>query len=148
MGEPRLSLILIGVVLIGLLATGLIGFLSQGASIYNAPGYTNSTLEAFKSSSDEVVAIANNTKGELELVGAQDNDLDVFGGMLSNAWTALKTTDNSMDSLFSMTTDAVGALPFINGAFSAQLTVALVTVIIIIFVIAIFFHFFKGSSRL
>lgn len=149
MGEPRLSKILIGTLFIGLVSLAVMLFLSGGAQEYEIAGYTNSSLEAFTNTSNEIEDIGHAAEGNLSATGAsQSGNFDIFGGFFSNAWTALKSTWNSITTIGKISNQAVDELPGINTQFRNQLKTFLVVAVLIVLVIAIFFHFIKGSSRL
>ena len=148
MGEPRLSKILIGVLMIGLFSLAFMLFLSGGAEEYSTPGYTNSSLEQFTSTSNDIEAISINAKGNLSQTGAINNGFDIFGSFFSNTWTALKSTWSSIDTIQDMGSDSIDNLPIIDSQFSNQLKIFVTISVLIILVIGIFFHFIKASNRL
>jgi len=149
MAEPRLSKILIGALLVGLFSLSFMLFLSNGAEEYNVEGYTNSSLQAFTTTSNDIQDISNESLTKLDGAGAgASSDFDIFGSFFSNSWTALKSTWSSITTLSNLGTQAVNEIPVINSAFRNQLKAVITSIIVIIFVIGIFFHFIKNSNRL
>lgn len=149
MGEPRLSKILIGVLALGLFSLGIMGFLSNGASEYNALGYSNSTLEEFTTTSNEINSIAETTKDDLlnASVGT-GGSFDIFGGFFAKAWDALKSTWNSISTFSKLANQATANIPLINNIFRNALTTFIISSIMIILVIGVFFHIIRTSNRL
>ena len=149
MAEPRLSKILIGAAFIGLVSFAFMLFLSGGAEEYNAVGYSNSSLEQFTQTSSNINDITNETRTKLQETGAGSNSaFDIFGSFFSSAWTALKTTYQSITTLTTLSSEAVDAIPSVDSSFRLQLKTFITSAIIIIITIAIFFHFIKASNRL
>lgn len=148
MGEPRLSKILIGGLFIGLISLAFMLFLSSGAEEYSTEGYTNSSLERFTSTSKNISTIAQDSEGNLSQTGAINNGFDIFGSFFSNAWTALKSTWNSINVISSLSSDSVNELPALNSEFRNQLNTFITISVLIVMVIGIFFHFIKTSGRL
>lgn len=149
MGEPRLSKILIGALFIGVVSLGFMLFLSGGAEEYAIAGYSNSTLESFTATSEEIEAISNDAEGNLSATGAATNSgFDIFGSFFSNAWTALKSTWESITTVSTLSGKAIDEIPIINDQFARQLRTFVTISVLIIMVIGIFFHFIKASNRL
>lgn len=149
MGEPRLSKILIGALLIGLFSFSFMLFLNEGASDYSVTGYTNSTLEKFDNNAKEIREIGNNSRTNLDSAGAgSSSSEDIFGSFFSSSWTALKSTWGSITTLTSLGATAVEEIPAVDDAYRKYLTITISTIIVLILVIAIFFHFIKASNRL
>ena len=151
MGEPRLSTIIIGILLVGVISTGFMGFLGAGADKYQPSTYDNTTFATYTQVSNNAQQLAIATKNETDSLGASpgDNDFDIFGSLFSSAWTAIKTTDDSMDQLANISAQAqkdTGRLFF--PGFSRQLFGTIAAIITIIIVIAVLLHFIAKSNRL
>ena len=151
MGEPRLSNIIIGVILIGVLSTGFMLFMGAGADKYNTPDYNEQTFSAYSSVAEQSRLSAQEVKNETDTLGASpgDNDFDIFGSLFSSSWTAIKSTDDTMTQLASITTTAANSTSDLMDASFTQVLIGSVGAIIsIIIVISIFLHFISKSSRL
>lgn len=149
MAEPRLTKILISIVFIGVIALAFQNFLGAGVTEYGVSTVDNSTFQEFISGGNDIENIVTNTTDTLDSAGASDSGLfDIVGAFFGGAWSALKTTSNSIETLNTLAITGVSNLPFINSAFAAQLILFITTAIIIVIVIGIFIHFFKPSNRL
>jgi hypothetical protein len=149
MAEPRISNILIGVLFVGLFALAIAIFVGKGVSDYAVNGYNNTTLQLMVDNVEDINTITNETSGKLGTAGASgDADRDIFGSFFLKAWQSMKTLGKSIKIFFQMISSGVSQIPFISGAFSSLLTAVLTGSVVIIIVIAIFFHFIKPSNRL
>lgn len=147
MSEPRLSNILIGILLVGLVSVGFVGLLANGSQEYSTESYDNSTLEKFQDSADDISEIVSTVENQSSSLGGGGSVYDIFGGFLKSAWISLRTTGRSIDVMANLVVTSAGELP-VNPAFSIFLRNILITMFIIIIVIAILFHFIRGSNRL
>lgn len=149
MGEPRLSIIIISILIIGLFSIGFIGFYSSGSSKYSVDSYNSSTFDYITDISDNLSEDAFSTKNSTEGLGSSiDSENDVFGSFFAQAWTALKTTGSSLDSTEKLINGASENVPLMNNTFKNALKTFLIGSSIVIIIIAIFLHFVKQSNRL
>lgn len=149
MAEPRLSKIIIGILVVSIFSLGIMLFASTGANEYNAPGYTNSSLQEYYSIASEANDIAEDTANTLDNTSAgTGSEFDIFGGFFSRAWSSLKTTWSSITTLDKLTNQAVGDIPLVNNQFRNALQTFMFSVVLIIIVVGVFFHFIRSSNRL
>ena len=148
MGEPRISVILIGLLLMSLVIAGLTGFIGSGAVKYNANTFNESTLNKFSDVAYDVEDITSDTESNLSGVSAsKDSNFDIFGGFFSKSWSALKTLGRSIGVFFNIIDNGTEELPLDND-YSTLLKVVLLSMVLIIIVIAILSHYIKPTSRL
>lgn len=148
MGEPRLTNILIGILIIGVFSVALIGFLGEGVNQYGVSGYENSSLQRFQQESETISTVAQNVETESKTLSGDSGILDVFGGFLKSAWSSLQTTRSSIDAMTGIIQDGVNDLPTNNSSFNNYLRDVLIAIFIIILIIGILFHFIRNSNRL
>lgn len=148
MGEPRLTNILIGILIIGVFSVALIGFLGEGVNQYGVSGYENSSLQRFQQESETISTVAQNVETESKTLSGDSGILDVFGGFLKSAWSSLQTTRSSIDAMTGIIQDGVKDLPTNNSSFNNYLRDVLIAIFIIILIIGILFHFIRNSNRL
>jgi len=148
MGEPRISVILIGVLLMALVVAGFTSFIGSGATKYGVTGYNETLLNDFSSVAYEVENISTQTSGNLSNVASPDlNNPDIFGGFFARSWSAIKTIGKSTGVFFKVIDKGLGELPITNN-YSKMLRTVLMSMVIIIIFIAILFHYIRPSSRL
>lgn len=149
MGEPRLSIIIISLLVIGLFSIGFMGFYGSGSLKYDVDTYDNTTFDYITDVSGDMSDSSINTKNSTEGLGSSiDSENDVFGSFFSQAWTALRTTGESLDATEKLVEDSTNKIPFMNSTFANALKVFLISASIIIIIVAIFLHFVKQSNRL
>jgi len=149
MGSPRLSVIIISLLAIGLFSVGFMGFYGQGSVDYGITTYDNSTFDYLEDISGDMSDSAISTKNETEGLGSSiDSENDVFGSFFAQAWTALKTTGQSLDATQDLVSDSADKIPFMNSKFVISLKTFIISAAIIIIIIGIFLHFVKQSDRL
>ena len=148
MGEPRLTNILIGILIIGVFSVALIGFLGEGVNKYGVNGYENSSLQRFQQESETISTVAQTIEIESKTLSGDSGILDVFGGFLKSAWSSLQTTRSSINAMTGIIQDGVEDLPTNNSSFNNYLRDVLIAIFIIILIIGILFHFIRNSNRL
>ena len=149
MANPRISNILIGVLLVGLISLAIAGFIGKGSVDYGVSGYNDSTLQLMVSSADDINSIANETNSKLGTANADGSATgDIFGSFFLKAWQSFKTLGKSIGIFFKMVVSGVGNIPYIGGVFGNMLVNVLLGIITIIIIIGIFLHFIKNSDRL
>jgi hypothetical protein len=148
MGEPRLSNILIGILVIGILSFALVGFLGDGAQKYSVSGYENSSLSKFQDSSLQVQTIAVSVEEDSKTLSGDAGILDVFGGFVKSAWVSLQTTRNSIGIMTGVIQEGVNDIPSNNTGFNNYLRNMLIAMFIIVLIIGILLHFIRNSNRL
>ena len=148
MSEPRLSKILIGIIVLGILSVALIGFLSEGVDEYSVNNYDDTSLEKFRTSAENISSIVETVENQSSTLGGTTNEYDIFGGFLKSAWISLRTTGQSVNVMSGMISTGVGEVKGLNTGFSVYLRNMLIAMFLIIIIIAIFFHFIRNSSRL
>lgn len=149
MAEPRLSNILIMILIVGLFSLAIANFIGKGAVDYGVTGYDNSSLELMVDNVEDINSMVNSTSESLGTASA-DKDLenDIFGSFFLKAWQSIKNIGGSIKIFTLMIFTGVNNLPFITGAVGNMLINVLVGSVVIIITIAIFFHIIKPSNRL
>jgi len=149
MGEPRLSVIIISLLIIGLFSVAFMGFYGSGSLEYGVEGFNSSEFEYLEAVSSDMSDSAFSTKNATEGLGSSiDSENDVFGSFFSQAWTALKTTGRSLDNTQKLVTDSANKIPFLNNDFTIAFKIFLISAAIVVIIVGIMLHFVKQSSRL
>jgi hypothetical protein len=140
----KLHEILIGMVLMGIISSGLILFISGGVSVYSVTDYDNSTLESFNK--------INELQADVEVFSADQTSVDekdysdILGGLFSSAYTAAKILGNSADILGSIISSGIDNIP-IGAGFKAVLKNGLGLIALIAISVGILLAFITKSER-
>lgn len=140
----KLYEILIGLVIIGLIATGLTVFISSGTEVYDLNGYDNSSLETFNRMSElnTKVQTFNNGSGTVD---SESND-DKLGSLFTSMYQSAGVLKDSVGILNSMVNDGIDNVTILGG-FGQTLKIALGAIVTIALFIGIFMAFITKSER-
>jgi len=140
----KLHEILIGVVIVGLISSGLIVWLSSGTTVYSPDGFNESTFDSFNKMNEinSQVETYNNNSGTVE----KNSFADRLGALFTSSYQSAQVMKNSADVLNDMTNDGLSNVG-IFGGFGNTLKVAIGSLIFIVVFIGIFFHFVTKSDR-
>ena len=128
------------------IVTGIGMFYSSGVETYSPTGYNSTQLQPFLDSMTDISDNMNDTKTDLEDVGAGSTGItDILGGIFQSGYTAVKTAVAGVGTMFGVINAGVGALPI--GGFAKPLIGALTVIIIIILFVGIMFHIITKSDR-
>ena len=142
----QLHKILIGIVLMSVMVAGIGMFYSSGVATYSPTGYNETSLQPFLDSMDDISGNMNETKADLEDVGAGSTGItDILGGIFQSGYTAVKTAVQGVNTMFGVVNAGVGALPI--GGFAKPLIGALTVIILIVIFVGIMFHKITKSDR-
>ena len=126
----QLHKILISMVIVGVIMSGIMIFISSGSSYYTMNDYDNETFSGF----DQLEALQNQTEG----FDSQDKDyvsedglLDILGNFFTKMYQSAKIFRGSSDVMTSMADDGLEKLP-VGDTFSAMLKSAIAVIFIII----------------
>jgi len=137
MGAPKLHMILIGLVLVGLLATGFVSFLTSGAQIYAPSDFNSSSIDNFNKVSTVQDKMENITSGVKD-AESKSGILDVIGSFFTNVYKSVVVALDSIDIVKDMGDQAIDNLPGMNTGFTNNLKTSLVLIAIIIIVVGVF----------
>lgn len=140
----KLYMILIGIVALGLMASGLAVFISSGSDSYSLSGYDNDSLDTFNKMSDlnTKVESFNTDSG---VVGS-DSDDDKLGSLFTSTYQSASVLKDSVGILNSMADDGVSNVKVLGG-FGKPLKTALGAMITIALFIGVFMAFITKSER-
>ncbi len=130
MGFPRLSSLMVGVLIVGVFVVGLSMYwtnlaVEYGVSVDDAEfSKFNSSIEKIKSLSEEINRSYKGMEG-IQAVGA----FDKLSDMASNFWSTIKLMFGSVSLLKGMIDSSIGLL--VAGEVGAMLRVALIGMLII-----------------
>lgn len=101
-GYLKITSFMIGILLIGLLASSIAIFISQSNEYYPIE-YDNSTFGAYNKMA-ELSAQINETQEiiRVNISNPQNNIFDIIGGFFGSTWSATKTTWSSLDLFYSI----------------------------------------------
>ena len=140
----QLHKILIGIIVVGLISSGLVMFISSGVNTYAPSGYSESDLASFNKMS-ELNDQMKTFEDESNEVSSKEGVLDILGSYFTNMYQAAKTLKSSNDVLSSMINDGVDKLPL--GGFGVILKTGLVSIVMITIFVGIFLAFITKSER-
>ena len=132
MADIRLYKIIGGGIIVFLIVTGIMLFLSSGMNVYTVLNYNATDLEYLQNASYNFKDIAPNYDNASEIVVAP-NDFDKSGSLLSQAQSALETTEDSL-TFFSMISTRLGSMLHLGsyGGVVAGAAAALIVIVIIL----------------
>jgi len=141
----ELHKILIGIVLIGVIITGIATFMSEGMTTYsqNASAWEdiNEDFNKIEDINDQV----NQYESSQPDTEGSDGILDVLGSFFTKTYQAARVLKTSVTSSYSMADSAIDNLPADSGV--NYLKLALNTIILIVISVGIFLHFVTKSER-
>ena len=140
----QLNKILIGIVLLGLISTGLVVFISSGTDTYTLSGYNESSLTTFNKMSElnEKVETFNSDSGAV----GTDSDDDKLGSLFTSMFQSAGVLKDSTSILNDMADDGIDNVNILGG-FGQVLKTAIGSIILITIFIGIFMHFITKSER-
>lgn len=127
-----------------LIVTILAVFYTGGVDTYTPTDFNASQLTTFKNAMGEINATVNKT-GDALLKLQSNNIVDLVGGFFASAYQAARTTVAGVSTMFGITTAGIDALPL--GSLASPLITSLVTLILIVFFVAILLHIVTKSDR-
>jgi|SRR6056297_1340142 len=141
----QLHKIIIGMVLVGVIMTGMMLFISSGQDYYTMNDYDNEMFSSF----DQLTELQDDIQGfdteETDVKG--DSGLtDILGNFFTNMYTSAKVFKGSTDVLTSMSDEGLSELP-VGSTYSSMLKTALNLIFITIISVGIFLAFVTKSER-
>jgi len=141
----QLHKIIIGMVLVGVIMTGMMLFISGGQDYYTMNDYDNEMFSSF----DQLTELQDDIQGfdteETDVKG--DSGLtDILGNFFTNMYTSAKVFKGSTDVLTSMSDEGLSELP-VGSTYSSMLKTALNLIFITIISVGIFLAFVTKSER-
>jgi len=145
----NLHKILIGIMLVGIIVSGLIVFLNDGTTRYVVADYNESNLESFNSITNEDISITpliedynNNSDPSVN----KDNIGDILGGFFTSIYTSAKVLGQSGEIVGQMANDASGQSSIL-GSWGKTFFSGLKIIVIILISVGIFLAFVVKSER-
>jgi len=140
----KLHQILFGIVLLGMVTSGLIIFISQGTGVYPRSDYNETQLESYNSMSElnNQLEAYKDSEGN---VGAGDSS-DILGSFFTSAYQSARIFKQSTNVLGNMVEDGTKQTGIL-GAYGNLIKMGLVSLIGLAFLVGIFLHFITKSER-
>lgn len=140
----QLNRILIGMVVLGLISTGLVIFISGAVDTYGVSDYDNSSLESF----NQMTELSNQVEDFNEDSGKVDSDSndDKLGSLFTSTYQSASVIKRSVNILTNMISEGIGNVTILGG-FGQPLKVGLSMIVLIAIFIGIFMHFITKSER-
>ncbi len=141
----QLHKILVGFVMVAVIMTGMMLFISSGTDNYSMEDYDNKTFSSF----NKLEQLRNQTKQfdeDGDDVNSDNSLLDILGNFFTNMYTSAKIFKGSADIMTDMGDQGIDKLG-VDGAFSVILKAALSLVFMIILSVGIFLAFVTKSER-
>ena len=135
MAQPQLYKIIGIPILISLIITGLILFLSSASTKYDLEGYDNTTLNEIKASGEAFDNVVDNFDAETTDLSSNEAEADKEGNIISQVISAFKTVSGSYtlyDSLLDSSLDKMHL-----GPYSGVIKGTLVSLIVLVLVLGI-----------
>jgi len=141
----QLHKILIGMVLVGVIMTGMMLFISGGQDYYSMTDYDNDTFSAFNQLNELQDDIETFDSDESS-VKSDSSLLDILGNFFTTMYTSAKVFKGSVDVMGAMADDGIDQLP-VTSAYSTMLKTALFLIFGIVISVGIFLAFVTKSER-
>ena len=144
----RITNIMIGVVLVSLILTSMMLFMSEGVNKYSPEGYNDTAMTRITESFKNISDTAEETQEKIDQVSGDDKNIfDRIGAFFSGGYVAGKTVADSYSTLDTMTDVAIDETVGVGG-FGATLKSTIPVIMLIIIFIGIILHFLIKSDRL
>ncbi len=143
--EPQLHKILLTLVVVGMIITGLIVFMSDAVNVYEPTGYNESDLDSLNKLST-IQSDMNVFEADSTGIG-EDEKEDILGGFFKSAYQSAQVLKGSVSVASSMTEEAIDANSQHLGGMGDILKSGLQLMILIIILIGIFLAFITKSNR-
>lgn len=124
---------------------GFVIWYADGVSQYGSSGEDYSQVQSINTSLRSIYVISNSTKSAMEGVAGLPFGLDVAGGVLVGAYSAVMTVGASFGIFWSVLTESTHFLPL--GTFGDTLVLFAGAALMIVIFIAILAHFISKSDR-
>lgn len=141
----QLHKILIGMILVGVIMTGMMLFISGGTGYYEMDDYDNETFSSFNQLSELQDDVETFDSEDKDFVN-EDGLLDILGNFFTKMYQSAKIFKGSADVMTSMSDDGIDRLP-VGSTFGTMLKVAVNLIFIIIITVGIFLAFVTKSER-
>ncbi len=141
----QLHKLLIGIVLIGMISSGLILFLNSGVQEYNPASYDDTSFESFDKLQN-LTEDMDTFRAEEDGVTTDTNILDILGSFFTNMYQSAKVFRGSVDVMGSMVDESIDKVPS-AGSYSTVLKSGFNLMIAITIFIGIFLAFVTKSER-
>lgn len=140
----QLHKILIGLVLVGMIATGFVLFLNEGVQSYNSSTYDNSSLQSFNML-DNLSEDIDQFNEKEEGIATEDSILDILGSFFTNMYQSAKVFKSSVDVMDNMVDSSLETVP--TGTYGSVLKTGLGLIAMIAIFVGIFLAFVTKSER-
>lgn len=130
----QISNFIIGLILIGVVVTGLAVFMSGLQAEYGV-SYDNSTMDAYQNL-DEIYNITEDVKDASEDQDVKETS-DILGGFFSQAYKTMRITWKSISTFNKMTDASFENANVGNNTFSRTLRLAIISIVIIAIIIGV-----------
>ena len=141
----QLHKILISFIVVGVIMTGMMLFISSGSEYYSTNDYDNDSFSSF----NQLTELQNMTQGfesEETDVNADEGLLDVLGSFFTKMYQSAKVFKGSANVMTGAADDGIDKLP-VGSTFSTLLKTAVSLIFIIIISVGIFLAFVTKSER-
>jgi hypothetical protein len=147
MGQPVLHKLLIGTLLVGLVVSGLMLFLSGGVTTYGMTDYNNTSMSKVSSAFTDIQDATNATQEKLMRLQTQEGDQNKLDLFFTQAYDGAKTIGASMSALFTITDAGLSDTTPGLGVFGGTMKLYFMLMILIVFIIGFLMYFIIGKDR-
>lgn len=149
MADPKLTQILMSVILLGLIVSGIGLYIFGLGSSYNQStgDLDDEFVSKFQQESDRTIGRLDSAREDLASVEEDRNVLDRLASFFRSGYDTALTLLDSFTSIGRMINLTMSNIPFL-GAFGSQVTTVLISLALITLVVGVFLHFLIKSERI
>lgn len=149
MGDPKLTQIIMSVVLLGLIVSGIgLYIFGLGAQYSEDTGdLDDEFVQKFQDESVRTTGRLESAREDLANVEEDRTVLDRLASFFRSGYDTALTLLDSFTSISRMINLTVSNVPFL-GAFGSQVTSVLITLALIVLIVGVFLHFLIKSERI
>lgn len=141
----KLHNILIGIIIIGLIITGITIFISDSATHYKSESFNESELKMYDGM-NEINSIMEEYSEEEGFVDPDSSIIDKLGSLFASSYQSARILKKSTGVMKDMTEDSVGNNEILGG-YGRVLANGIITIIGIVILVGIFLHIVTKSDR-
>jgi len=149
MADPKLSQIIMSVVLLGLIVSGVSIYVFGLGATYNQEtrDIDDEFVQKFREESEITTGRLDSAREDLASVEEDRTVLDRLASFFRSGYDTALTLLDSFTSISRMINLTISNVPFL-GAFGSQVTSVLITLALIVLVVGVFLHFLIKSERI
>ena len=149
MADPKLTQILMSVILLGLIVSGIgLYIFGLGANYdQSTDNLSDEFVSKFQQESNRTMSRLDSAREDLASVEEDRNVLDRLASFFRSGYDTALTLLDSFTSIGRMINLTMSNIPFL-GAFGSQVTTVLISLALITLVVGVFLHFLIKSERI